>query len=229
MGKTVVISGGSDGLGREIAALLSSENTVIILAKNKRKLIRVSKILGCDYVLCDVSKSASVNKAVGEIVKKHKRIDCLINNAGIWIQGELDTNDFADIQNVMNVNITGAIFMTKAAVTYMKKQKSGTIINVVSQAGLYGKAERAVYNASKFALSGFTKSMQPELAKYGIAVSGVYPGKMKTAFFGKSGVHKDMADGLDPAEVARMIVFILSFGGNIVFPEIGMKHIKHWS
>ena len=108
----------------------------------------------------------------------------------------------------------------------LKKQNSGFIINIILQAGLYGKAERSVYSASKFAITGFTKSIQPELAKYNIAVTGIYPGKLNTRLFEKAGVTKTMTDALHPNEIAKVIEFLLSFPNSVVFPEIGIKHIK---
>jgi len=109
----------------------------------------------------------------------------------------------------------------------MKKRKSGLIINIVSQAGLYGKAERSVYTASKFALTGFTKCMQPELAPFGIRVTGLYPGKMNTSFFEKVGIKKGTEDAADPEKVAETIKYIIEADENIVFPEVGIKHIDN--
>lgn len=117
--------------------------------------------------------------------------------------------------------------MAKAVIPSMKQQKSGLIININSQGGFYAKAERSVYTATKWGVTGFTKAMQPELAKYGIGVTGLYPGMMQTEMFSKMGIEKDMSKGLDTEEVARTIEFILSFGKPTLFPEIGIKHIDN--
>jgi len=117
--------------------------------------------------------------------------------------------------------------MTKAVVPAMKQQKSGLIININSQGGLYAKAERSVYTASKWAVTGFTKAMQPELAPFGIAVTGIYPGMLKTDMFNKMGIDKDMSKGLDTKEVAKTVEFLLSFDTPTTFPEIGIKHIAN--
>ncbi|MDO8583063.1 MAG: SDR family oxidoreductase [bacterium] len=226
MDKVVVISGGSDGLGKSIAQQLSKTCNVVILSPSKNKLENVSKEIGCSFEICDVSDYKSVNNAVENILKKYKRIDCLINNSGIWIEGQLEENDPEKIRKAIDVNTTGVLFLTKAVIPQMKKQSSGRIINIVSQAGLYAKAERSVYSASKWALTGFTKSMELELKSHGIGVIGVYPGKMKTEMFAKVGIKKDMSDGLDTKDVARTIEFILSFGNEVTFPEIGIKNLK---
>ena len=226
MKKVIVISGGSDGLGKEIALKLSTQNTVVILAPSKKKLLSVAQEIGCDFEVCDVSNYDSVDQSVKTVIGKYKRIDYLINNAGIWVEGEVDKNKAEEIKKAIDINTTGTIYLSKAVIPYMKKQNSGLIINIISQAGLYGKAERSVYNASKFAITGFTKSIQPELARYNIAVTGIYPGKLNTKLFEKAGVTKTMTDALDPKEVAKVIEFLLSFPNSVVFPEIGIKHIK---
>lgn len=227
MNKVIVISGGSDGFGREIAKRLAADNKVVILSPNKEKLESAAKELNCDFEVCDVSDSKSVETAVKNIIKKHERIDCLINNAGVWIEGALDGNEYEKIKKVIDINILGVMYMTKAVVPFMKAKKKGLIINIVSQAGIYAKAERSVYTSSKFAITGLTKSLQPELAKYGIAVTGIYPGKMNTKIFEKTGHKKDMDDSLDPKEAAKIIDFLLSLDPTTVIPEIGIKYIEN--
>lgn len=227
MKKVIVISGGSDGLGREIAKQLTAEHTVIILSPDKEELQGVADTLKCDFRVCDVSDPKNIALTVNSIRDEYNSIDCLINNAGIWIEGALDQNDVTNIQAVITINATGAILLTKAILPVMKEQKDGLIINVVSQAGIYAKAERSIYTASKWALTGFTKSLQAELAKNGIRVTGLYPGKMKTKMFEKLGIKKSMEDALETKEVARVVAFLISSNRDVVFPEIGIKHINN--
>ena len=163
MNKTILISGGSDGLGKALAEKLVRNNKVIILANNAEKTEKVAKELGTDFVVADVSNYQNIRSAVEEIIKRHKTIDCLINNAGLWIEGALENNDPEQIAKVMAVNATGSILLTHAVLPHMKENKKGRIINVISQAGLGAKAERSVYNASKWAMTGFTKSLAQEL------------------------------------------------------------------
>lgn len=225
MDKVVLISGGSDGLGKTIASYLSKRNKIVILSPTKAKLEQAAKEVGCDYVVADVSDYESLVKAVSEVTEKYKRIDCLVNCAGLWIEGELDANDLEKIKKVIDVNNLGTVYFSKAVIPQMKKQKSGLIININSQGGLYAKAERSVYSAAKWGITGFTKSLQGELAKYGISVTGIYPGKMKTKMFEKTGIKKDMTDGLDTKEVARLIEFLLESSQQVNFPEIGIKNL----
>ena len=225
--KVVLVSGGSDGLGKTIAGYLKSDCEVVIISPTKEKLQKVANELNVDYLIGDVGNINSLKNVVKNSVLKYKRIDALINCAGLWLEGELDNNSYEDIRKLVEVNTLGTIYLCKAVIPQMKKQRSGLIINIISQAGIYHKAERTVYNASKWAITGFTKSLQPEVAKYGISVSGIYPGKMKTEMFKKMGIEKDMNDALDPIEVARTVKFLLETDTNVNFPEIGIKNINN--
>lgn len=226
MKKVIIVSGGSDGLGKETAKLLSKKHQVVILSPSEGKLKNVSEEIGCDYEVCDIGDHKNIQSAIKNIIKKHKKIDCLINNAGIWIEGELDSNDVSNIIEVLNVNITGMILLTKEIIPYMKNVKSGLIININSQAGLYAKKERSVYTASKWAVTGFTKSIQAELSKYGILVTGIYPGKMNTKMFEKLGINKNMNDAIEVNYVAKFIEFIISLDNKVEIPELGIKGIN---
>lgn len=190
MNKTIVITGGSDGLGKTLTETFSKENNVIIIATNEEKMNLVSKENNCSYKVCDVSNYEKVEKAISEIIEEYKKIDVLINNAGLWIQEELDTNDSDRIKSVIEVNLLGTINVSKAVIPSMKANKDGLIININSQAGINHKAERVVYNASKWGVTGFSKSLQDEVAKYGIRVTDVMPGMMKTEMFSKMNIEK---------------------------------------
>lgn len=227
MKEVVLISGGSDGLGKVIAKYLASNYQVVILSPTEEKLKKTASEIGCEYVVADVSSYKNLTKAVGKVLEKFGRIDCLVNNAGLWIQGELDDNDPEHIRKVIEVNNLGVVLFSKAVIPQMKKQKKGLIININSQGGLYAKPERSVYSAAKWGVTGFTKSLQGELAKYGISVTGIYPGKMNTKMFQKMGIQKDMSDALEPKEVARVVKFLLETDDKVNFPEIGIKNLNN--
>lgn len=227
MKKVIIISGGSDGLGRRIASVLAPRHHVLIVSARREKLEKVAQSLGCDYATCDVRDSAAVMQVVEGAYRKYGRIDCLINSAGIWIEGKLEENDPEKIRETLEVNTLGVILLTRAVVPFMKKQAHGLILNINSQNGLQGRSERSVYSASKWAITGFTKSLQLELAKHGITVTGIYPGKMKTKLFEKAGVQKDMSDGLEPDVVAKIVEFVVSLDSTVMLTELGVKHIGH--
>lgn len=227
MKKVIVITGGSDGLGKTLTESLSKENDVIILATNEEKLINVVNNNNCNYKVCDVSNYSLVEKSINEIIKKFGKIDVLINNAGLWIQEELDTNNSERINSVVDVNLLGVINCTKAVIPIMKQNKNGLIININSQAGINHKAERVVYNATKWGITGFSKSLVDEVAKYGIRVSNVMPGMMKTDMFNKMNIQKNMDNSVDTREVARLIQFIIDTPSNVMIPEVGIKNINN--
>lgn len=222
----IIITGGSDGLGKTIAHKLHNKHTVVIASNTPNKLTTTTKELGCDSVVCDVASWQSVEAMVSYVQKNYGTIDCMIANAGVWIEGELDTNDPARIQTVFDVNTLGTIYCTKAVIPIMKQQKSGRIILTNSQGGFYGKAKRSIYTASKWALTGFAKSIEPELAPYGIAVTDLHPGKLDTNLFTSAGtVGKDMSDALDPKAVAAVVEFIIESDSSVAYPEIGIKRL----
>jgi NADP-dependent 3-hydroxy acid dehydrogenase YdfG len=224
--KVIAISGGSDGLGRTIAEELVFDNIIVILSNNEEKVLSVSKEIGCEGLFCDVTDFYSCEKAFNKIKEKYGRIDCVINCAGVWIEGELDSNNVIKIKQAVDVNITGTMNFTKAVVSKLKEQKNGIIFLINSQAGFYSKEGRTIYNSTKWALTGFGRSLQLELEKYGIRVMSIHPGKMNTSFFEKTGIKKDLSDALDPKEVARIIKFILTLNETTSIPEIGVKFVK---
>lgn len=227
MKQVVVISGGTEGLGKEIARTLTSDYQVVILSPTEEKLKKVANELGCDYQICDISVWDNCYKTVLNILKKYGQIDCLINNAGIYIEQELELNDSNRIKEVFGVNTLGTIYLTKAVIPTMKKNRRGLIVNIISQAGLVGQNGKSIYNSSKWAITGFTKCMQIELSKYNIAVTGIYPGKLDTNMFKNMGIEKDMSNALNTENVAKTVQFILSFDNKVVIPELGIKNINN--
>lgn len=221
--KVILISGGSEGLGYAIAERFSKTHTVVILARNVQKTKKAAKELGCDFVIADVSDIGQVARAVSAVIKKHKKIDYLINNAGLWIEGPLEKNDPKRIKEVIDVNTTGTILLTRAVLSYMKAMRRGRIINVISQSGFYGKAERSVYNASKWAVTGFTKSLQMELAGSAITVTGFYPGSVKTKLFSNAGVKKESSKFMESEAAVRAVEFIIETPDELTIPELGIK------
>lgn len=225
--KNIVITGGSDGLGKTLATSLSRDNNVIILATNEDKLKEVASQNNCNYKICDVKDYSIVESTMKDIINEYGKIDVLINNAGLWIQEELDFNDSDRIHSVVDVNLLGVINCSKAVISFMKQNKDGLIININSQAGINHKAERVVYNATKWGVTGFSKSLQDEVAKYGIRVTNVMPGMMKTDMFKKLNIEKNMANGVDTKEVARLIKFIIDTPADVMIPEVGIKNINN--
>ena len=222
--KHVLITGGSDGLGKITAQkLLKAGYKVTILADHEDKTKSTAEKLNCSYVVADVADS----KAAKQAIDKSGQVDILINNAGIWIQGPLEENDPARIKRVLEVNALGAINCTQAVIPQMKKRKTGRIINISSQGGLYAKAERGAYTTSKWALTGFSRAMQAELKPFGISVVGLFPAAMDTAIFVKAKNTRDMSKALNPTLVADAIVYICNLPDGVNVTEFGIESLAY--
>lgn len=223
--KTIVITGGSEGLGKAIAKRLGNKFKIVILSQSETKLKTAAEEIGCEYKVCDVTDFAQVEQVVNEITKEHDAIDVLINNAGLFDEGPIEDIDPARAKKLLEVNTLGPLYMTRVCVPHMKRQQAGLVINIGSISGLEPKPNRTVYNTSKFAVDGFTKTLRQELQPSGIGVVGIHPGRMNTSVFKNAGIERDLTDAMDPDEVAKTVEFILNQDTHTVYSEIGVYRI----
>lgn len=227
--KNIIITGGDDGLGKAIAKLLSDKNNIITISKTEENAMRISKeIPSAECYACDITKSDEVDKTIKTIIENQGDIDILINNAGVWLAGDLTENSYEQISNCIDVNTKGPIYMTKAILPNMYEQGKGLIINVCSQASFDSDDFSTVYNASKWAMRGFNRSIQKDVSKKGIKVTGFYPGFMQTNIFKKAGNDYDTSTGLEVEKVARAIEFIINCEDDVIIPEFGIKDIENY-
>lgn len=224
---TILITGGTDGLGKAIAKKFASQYKVIITSRSEKRAKKVAKELQCEGIAMDVRRPQSVKDGIKHVLNTYGKIDCLINNAGIWIEGKIENNSEKEMEKIIETNLLGVLYVTRIVVPAMKKKKKGLIININSQNGLHAKKERSLYTASKWGVTGFTKSLQNEVAEYGIRVTGIYPGKMNTRLFNKAGIKKKMDDAIDIKWAVEAIKFILSMPDDILITELGIKSIRH--
>ena len=184
-GKVAVVTGASSGLGADAAlAYAQAGADVALLARRKSKLDEVvEKITALGRkaiaVECDVSNEDSVKAAVGEVIKHFKKIDILLNNAGVAQGGSVETLTTEQWDNSMDINVKGDFLMCKYVVPHMKEQNYGRIVNIASiNAVLADKPDslvRHVYNASKAAVLGLTKGMAASYARFNINVNAIGP------------------------------------------------------
>ena len=193
-GQTALVTGASRGIGKAIALSLAEAGAEVIVnyaqSEEKAKEV-VSEIIdsgGKAYCLqANVSEENAINEMIQTILEKSKRIDVLVNNAGITKDGLLMRMKSEDWQSVINLNLSGVFFCTRAVSRSMLKQKQGRIINITSVVGIMGNAGQANYSAAKAGVIGLTKSTAKEFASRGITVNAVAPGFIST----------DMTKGLD--------------------------------
>jgi 3-oxoacyl-[acyl-carrier protein] reductase len=186
-GRVAIVTGGSRGIGATVAQLLArvGADVVITYRRDKRSAERVAREVrsfgpDCLVVRADVSNHADVRRTVRAAVKRFKRIDILVNNAGVWTYGAIGKMSERVWDETLDANLKGTFLFCNEVVPYMKKRRSGRIINIASTAGQRGEAFHSHYAASKGGMIAFTKSIGPELAPYGILVNNVAPGWVDT-------------------------------------------------
>jgi short-subunit dehydrogenase len=177
--KVVVVTGGSDGIGRAlIAALIERGAKVATCGRQYDKLyalqIEYSQFM-LHTMVCDVSNEEECKRFIQSTVETFGTIDILINNAGISMRSLFDDAETDVIRRMMDVNFMGAVYCTKAALPYIIEQK-GTITGISSTAGYVGLPGRSGYSASKFALQGWLEALRTELRDLGVHVMWVSPG-----------------------------------------------------
>ena len=185
--KVVLVTGGSRGIGREVAEVYAENgyDVVINYVSDKTDVEGIKKEfeekgVKCLLVKADVSKAADVDNMVEEAIKQFGKIDVLVNNAGITRDTLLMRMSEEDFDKVIEINLKGTYLVTKAVTKYMMKKRQGSIINLASVVGVVGNAGQTNYAASKAGIIGFTKSVAKELASRNIRANAVAPGFIET-------------------------------------------------
>jgi len=193
MQKTIFITGASSGLGKATAKLFQANGwNVIATMRKPEQEIELKELPNVTVYGLDVTDTAAIQKTVSEILKSHS-VDVVLNNAGYGLIGPLESFSDEQIQMQVQTNLFGVINVTKAFVPFFRERRSGTFINITSTFGLLGYPICSVYNATKFAVDGFSEGLAYELAQFGINVKVIAPGGMQTDFAGRSlqgGMHE---------------------------------------
>jgi NAD(P)-dependent dehydrogenase (short-subunit alcohol dehydrogenase family) len=181
-GKTVLVTGGSGGLGRAVAARYAAAGAVVAiadLAQEQADAAAAEIGRGTFGLACDVSKVAECEQMITTTTQRTGRLDLLVNAAGIWVEGDADQMTEMQWDRVIDVNLKGTFFASRFAIPALEKT-GGQIINVGSDAGLVGNKGAAIYCASKGGVSLLTKALALELAPRGIRVNAVCPCDIET-------------------------------------------------
>lgn len=187
-GKSVVITGGSRGLGLVMARQLADEGArVTLIARDDAELARAAEDLRSRQpfvdvltVTADIRRRYDAERAIAEVIGRFGSVDVLINNAGIIQVGPLDHMTLADYEDAMNTHFWGPLYMIVAALPHMRRQGEGRVVNVTSIGGRVSVPHLVPYSASKFALVGLSDGLRVELARDNVVVTTVCPGLMRT-------------------------------------------------
>lgn len=226
----ILITGGSLGIGKATAKLLVENGSeVIITGRDEGRLKRAADETGAFPVVADVANPDDIDKTYDIFMKKYKRLDCLINNAGIGKSVKLENVTLKDFQTVYGVNVFGAALMALKAAKIFKKQNYGNIVNIASSAGLRGYAGATVYAGTKFALRGMTECWRAELRKYNVRVILINPSEVATAFgSAKREERKAPPNKLSSFEIAYAIKAALEMDDRGFTPELSVWATNPW-
>ena len=186
--KVAAITGAGSGMGRSLAVLLASRGCHVALSDiNEKGLAETVKLLNGSGVKVtaqklDVSEKDAVFAWADKVAADHGKVNLIFNNAGVALGSVVDGGGYDDLEWIMNINFWGVVHGTKAFLPYLKDSGDGHIINTSSLFGLMAVPSQSAYNASKFAVRGFTEALRQELElqKIGVSATSVHPGGIKT-------------------------------------------------
>lgn len=220
MRKNILITGASKGIGAQIAKDLMNEGNLFLTSRNEERLKAVSKEAGAvDFCVCDLAYEASLS-ALAEFIEKNK-IDILINNAGEYIYGGIESMTYEQIKHIYAANLLAPAYLCVKTAKNMKQQAWGRIVNIGSISGVMGEAYASLYSSSKSGLIGLTKALALELAQFNITVNTINPGWVETEMGTKSIKESDFSQAeilesipqkrfVEPSEVASLIKYLIS-------------------
>jgi short-subunit dehydrogenase len=238
MSKVVLVTGASSGIGKAVANFLSEKGMKVYGTSRTQKS---DSSLHFDLIVLDVLDTNSIQNAVSSILEKEGRLDVLVNNAGMGITGPIEDTPTEEMRNVFDTNFFGAIDVMKAVLPQMRKQHSGTIVNVTSIAGYMGLPFRGIYSATKGALEIVTEALRMEVKSFGINIVNVAPGdfvtniaagRYHTPVFENSAYKKkyeenlalidsDVDGGMNPIEMAKVVYRIIHTSNPKIHYKVG--------
>jgi 3-oxoacyl-[acyl-carrier protein] reductase len=224
--QVVVVTGAGRGIGRVIAETFLRERTVVVGVDAEPGALewldqarRAAGLEGASFE-CDVRNGAGVAAAVAEVLARFDRVDVVVNNAGIYVEGLVEDLDDDRWDRCFDVNVGGTFRVCRAVIPAMKAQRSGRILNAASFAAIVPTVGGAAYGASKAAVVHFTRALAGELGPWNITANAYAPGMIPTAMNGFAEMSEVAQDRLldtlslrrwgDPAEVAELICFLAS-------------------
>lgn len=231
--KTILITGASGDIGSSIASMFNKKqnNLLLIYNKNKENAEKIKSTLNlCNVEIfcCDLKNSDEIKKLVEEIILKYKKIDYLINCAGISKFQQIQDTTEQDYYEIMDNNLKSTIMLTSYVSKYMISEKYGRIVNISSMWGVVGASMETLYSASKGAINTFTKALAKELGLSNITVNAICPGLIDTKMnknLTKETV-KEIVDATPlnrigtPKDVANLVEFLCSENASFITGQI---------
>jgi NAD(P)-dependent dehydrogenase (short-subunit alcohol dehydrogenase family) len=216
MSRIWFITGSSRGLGRSLTeAVLAHGDQVAATARNPEQLKDLKEKYPDQLlsIALDVTKNEQITNAVEQTIKRFRRIDVLVNNAGFGITGAAEAYTEEQVRSQLETNLYGPIAVTRAVLPYMRKQRSGHIFQVSSIGGRVASSGLSIYQSAKFGLSGFSEALYKEVHHLGIHVVSVEPGGFRTDWAGSSMSYAPRVEGYE-STVDKMADFLS--GGNFI-------------
>lgn len=187
MDKVVLITGASTGIGLHTAKLFQSKNwKVAATMRSPEKAVELQKIVDVECLKLDVTDVESIRSAIAATLDKFGRIDAVVNNAGYGLLGAFEAATPEQIERQFETNVFGLMNVCREILPYFRGQKRGYIVNVASVGGRMTFPASSLYNATKWAVEGFSEALQYEVDQFNIRVKIIEPGPIKTDFYGRS-------------------------------------------
>lgn len=228
--KIAIVTGASSGLGRAFSEILVKQGALVYgLARTKDTLNTIQRELGNSFypVVLDVTKHDDINTWVDATFSDDHRPDVLVNNAGLGLFGNVDELPLDEWHTMIDTNVSGIFYMTRQVVPLMKQNENVChIINIASIAGKVGNPTMSGYNASKFAVRGFSESLFKEVRYDGIKVTCFYPGSVNTKFFDNADGAETHSNMMSPNDLAKTLVDVLETHDNFLINEIVMRPLN---
>lgn len=223
-GTKALVTGGSEGIGRAIAATFIARGADVVITGRRADVLEAAAAeIGAGWIAGDVGDEDDAIRTVRDFVDEHGRLDILVNNAGIGRFSPLVEMELSDLEAVYRTNVVGAFLMAREAAKVFVRQGSGHLINISSTSGLKGGAGSTAYSSSKFALRGMTECWRDELRRHDVRVMLVNPSEVQTDFGSKAGYDQQASPKkLRPQEIADAIVGALEIDDRGFIPEMSV-------